>query len=414
MPWTLLQVVDQPQQGICRCRLLHRYRPPLPTGPGLLGYRCLRLSTTTAHVAIRFVDEKTLEPARNIQVMVSATPDVSAGHKEDLVTNQEGLIRTVQPYQNVAFATVHTGLKVQALIPVEVLDERPILCALKANAEDEDWAALDLRKKHWEARLDESLQITSELFKELGNEKAHETALARAQEGLRNLQEDIVGFIDDRNSLKSDAAKQGPKFAFDLGYGDQRLKKLEEARDKLKDHIAKLDDLIKTVKDPKRQQLLAKIGRAQLLEEEADFPKAMDLYAEIVAEGKDLPGVDRYARRLEQLKQDWALKDDKARAFTYDVWPGLETAAQLKEKKDEAFKALQACRQVGDRLTPLKLLQATTLHMTQLGKRLQSLLASNNEDDRTEGKLITELLEDLKKLTEETTTYLNQGKEATK
>src|SRR5205823_3034440 len=67
----LLQVTDDPQDGICLCQLWHRYEDPLPTGPGIKGYRCLKLGTTKAGLRLRVVAKGNLNTplsARTVQI----------------------------------------------------------------------------------------------------------------------------------------------------------------------------------------------------------------------------------------------------------------------------------------------------------------------------------------------------------
>src|SRR5262249_12642053 len=43
VPWTLLQVAQEPKDGLCRCRLFFRHENPLPAAATIAGYRCLKL-----------------------------------------------------------------------------------------------------------------------------------------------------------------------------------------------------------------------------------------------------------------------------------------------------------------------------------------------------------------------------------
>src|SRR5262249_48428779 len=110
----------------------------------------------------------------------------------------------------------------------------------------------------------------------------------------------------------------------------------------------------------------------------------------------------RYAEHLEQLKKDWALKNDddhpRARQFTKDTWAQLESAAQLKANMEQAKESLRTFQKVGDKLSPLILLKANTGHALRLTKRLEALLASANAEDRTEANTMGEVGEDLNQL----------------
>jgi hypothetical protein len=415
--WTVLQALENPHDGGCKCRVHERYQGSLNAGAGSLGFRCIKLGAIRAPFSLRLVDDTTFEPRAGVRVLVSSTGPDALG-REEWATDSEGLIRTKKAYQNVAFlSVVVSGDKVQAQIPVPILDDRIIPCPLKANAADEARAPLDLRRRQWESRLDESLQITSELFKDLsrsGEGKTHATFLAKAQSGLKNLQSDLVAFTEERTSLQTAAKQLGLQNSFRLADGELRLQQLELRRTKLKEYIAGLEDVVNREKDPKRQELLAMAERAALLEGEADFGKAIALYEQILKEGANQPGLTKYTSHLEKLKQAWATKDDAhaaARAFVYETWPKLETAADMKARLEEANKAFQTCKAADDRLTPLRLLKANTAHIVALRKRLETVVSSNSQEELKEGQAITEVLDELAKLTREVTAFVNPSKQ---
>src|SRR4051812_31180965 len=48
VPWALLQVLEEPKDGACLCRLLKRYEDPPSNLAAGVGYRCLKLGTAAA------------------------------------------------------------------------------------------------------------------------------------------------------------------------------------------------------------------------------------------------------------------------------------------------------------------------------------------------------------------------------
>src|SRR6266849_2125635 len=48
VPWALLKVIEEPKDGVCRCQLFKRWKNTVEKDPGVLGYRCIKLGTTTA------------------------------------------------------------------------------------------------------------------------------------------------------------------------------------------------------------------------------------------------------------------------------------------------------------------------------------------------------------------------------
>jgi len=131
-----------------------------------------------------------------------------------------------------------------------------------------------------------------------------------------------------------------------------------------------------------------------------------------VQKAGSLPGFEAHARHLAKLKKAWEPKNEQhrqARQFIYRIWPKLETAAQIKAQMDSAFKALQTCKEVNDRKSPLKLLKANTAHATNLANRLQKIISSTKAEEQNEGKIIIELQEGLERLTKEASQFAREN-----
>ena len=152
------------------------------------------------------------------------------------------------------------------------------------------------------------------------------------------------------------------------------------------------------------------VTRADLLEKEAEFDKALELYQRVLESAKDVP---QLRHKIDTLKARWALKGEdhrKARAFIYDVWPKQETAAQIKARLDEARKAFRTCAKAGDTLTPQKLLKTYVVLTARLEKEAYSLQPDAREDDRKTATTIIALSVELRKFNEEVKDYLNNVK----
>jgi len=161
-----------------------------------------------------------------------------------------------------------------------------------------------------------------------------------------------------------------------------------------------------------RAELKSKANQALLLEKNAQYQQAIDLYEEVVAKGAGQPLIQPYADHLEELKKEWEPKSEKhrqARAFIYDAWPKMDSAVQLKARLVEAQAALRTFQEVGDKLSPRMLLKANTAHFNRLARRLEAILASTSTADKEEGKLILEVKEALVKLTDDAAKYLKQA-----
>jgi hypothetical protein len=405
---TLLQVKEEPQQGVCKCRLLHRYDNPLPSGPGVLGYRCLKLGTTEAKLRFRLVDFKGT-PRTGLPISVSRD-DFGSEPKESHAIDADGFTETDGLYKNVAFVQVlNKNGTALAQIPVEILGDRPVVCFLDVNEKTEKLGQFELDRKYLVGRLDESLLAVSGLVGELNDlartNKSRADALKKAQKGLQDLQGDLATYRDEISRLR------GAPPGLDLTPAQERYRLLNDKQKQFKDYILGLEDVIRKENDPKRAELREKANLAQLLENDARFDEAIALYEEVVKEDNN----PAYAKHLAELKNAWAPRGpehEAARAFIYKTWAALQTAKQMKDDLEKARQAFRTCQQVGDKMSPLMLLKANTDHATRLAKRLEALLSSTSAEDQQEVKTLLEVQADLQKLTAEVSTYLREKKPA--
>jgi hypothetical protein len=408
---TLLQVLEEPKQGVCRCRLLHRYENPLAFGPAVLGYRCLRLGTTKGELRIHLVDEKDRSPG--VQRIRISGNDITPGKTNDVATNSDGFTPPLgTTYHHVAFVQILTGdTPLSGQIPVEILGDQVVVCRMHVDAKAEKSGRFEFDKKHLLLRLNDSLLAASGLVSELNqiskNPNARAEALQRAQAGLKDLQTDLTTYRQEQARLSELDQK------LDLQVVREGLGKLDQKREEFQEYIASLERVIKEEKDPVRAELINKADQAKLLDKDAQYDQAIALYEEVVKKGANQPFIQGYAKRLEELKQEWELKSEKhrqARAFIYETWPKQESAAQLKARLTQAQDALKTFQEVGDRLSPRMLLKANTAHFNRLAKRLDAILASTSPEDREEGKIILEVKDGLVKLTDDAANFLKQAK----
>src|SRR5262249_8017803 len=158
--------------------------------------------------------------------------------------------------------------------------------------------------------------------------------------------------------------------------------------------------------NPERKELKEKVVRAQALEEQAEYDKALALLKEVIDSGKlDDPEL---VKRYEALKKAWEPKGEKhaaAREYIYKVWPALEVS-KLRAALPEAREALRTCKPAGDAMTPRKFLFATVGHVARLKEALGGLDTEGNDDDRAAAKNIADLTEELNKLVREVSDVL--------
>ncbi len=412
VPWALLKVVDVSKDGVCRCQLFNRFKDPLEKSPAVLGYRCLKLGTTTAPLHLRLVNSKDLLPLAGQAVAVSAG-DFSAKPKEERSTQADGSLETRDAFQNIAFVRVmDVGGGVRAQVPVEILGDRVVILSLDRQADSEGQFAL--ARKRLVSRLYESIQVVGELFQELNRKieaRAGQDALETAQRGLKAMDGDIANFKEELAGLQK-AARELPKGSRtqDLSEGERGLQQLQAKREELNRFAENLNKALQEVNSPENQRLRAQIAQAQLAENNGEFDQAIQLYESILKSGGDQSAISAH---LKKLKASWAVKDKQhegARDFIYRDWPKYATAQEMKQHLADARKAFQICRNADDKLSPLKLLKSNIDHTVQLNKESEGLEPEKREDDRAKFQTIADVADGLKKLTEEINAFLNEAK----
>jgi hypothetical protein len=417
VPWALLRVQRGPDNGVCVCQLFHRHRDPLQQGRDILGYRCLKWSTTRAPLRLRLLQAnakaKTPPPIPNQRVDVRR--EGFLGEDQTRIqgaTDADGYFSTEKDgdrglVDNVAFVSVISGNTPLAQIPVPVVDDRPVVIPLSIGAA----GTLELtgRRDLWISNVYLSYRALSDLFKDLESllkAKKRDEALALAKTRLAGLKEDISRFGQQREELVKDAGTTDLK----LGGGEQAVAQLRSGQDRLQDLIAKLEKVVTEQNDPKRKELQAKVSQAQVLEDQAEYGKALELYEQVMAAA---PEDAELHKHYDKLKAAWQPKDDKhkqARQFIYETWPTLDPL-KLLGHLEEARAALQTCEQAGDTLGPRKLLAAAAEHAGELQKRLDGLHPDASEDDRATAKVIVEVADGLGKLIKDVKAYLDRATE---
>ncbi len=415
--WALLQVVAEPRDGICTCRLWNRHTNPLARDEGVCGYRCLKLGTIEAPLRLRLVrDRKTGAPLSGCTVKVSPSGFQSRSQEQRVVKNADGFVTTENRYRNIAFVVVELNQIVLANIPVEIMGDQTLVCFVSVDKNVEKRGQLDREKSRWLGRLSESHDVQATLFKEVSTlaEKDRERALERARKGLEAVKTDIGQRRTELVSLKRTAEGLGLANQLDVNTGHQPLQELEAGRIALESYIKNLETILKEENNPKIQEWRASVERAKLLESQAEFGQALELYEKVLHEGAEDKNL---ATRVKELKEAWQIKGDEhrdARAFIYDTWPQLTKAADLNVNLAKARAAFETCRQVGDLLSPQKLLKASVAHAGNLAKELDELAGQNNEDARNTAQTIDEASAGLGKLITDVSAGLPKPKAAPK
>jgi len=410
--WIILQAREEPKDGKCLCSLLQGEPKQLPSGHA---YRCMKLGTTRGPLRIRVVTAgaSKLTPEPNLEIHVRKNGFKQDEKPEQGVTDVQGFFNTEQRkvlYDNVAFVSCMVNNAVRAQFPVPIFDERVTLCPVTINQDAK--TQLAAAQRLWEEAMLEADLRQVKLFVELRKSDAgnRQAALDLAEEGLKRLDTDLLEFEKKRAELIRRKMAESA--------GEPRLKDLREKRDKLKTFVANQADILKAENDPSRKEILELVNQAQLLEGEAEFGKALEVYAKVLAKIADAnlkdPKLKDYVTHVEQLKANWAVKDaahDAARKFIYDDWPVLDTD-ELNTGVGKARTMLEVCRKAGDKLSPQKLAKVALSHQGKLNQKRSELNTDLNTDDVKAAKDIEAVLDDLAKLLGEVNDVLKQSSPA--
>jgi hypothetical protein len=407
--WALLQVSKPPRDGVCTCQYYHRFQVDTLTGQAdVLGYRCLKLPTVRGPLRIRFIDYKTHGPYPDLRVHVGASGFNDPSPRK-LITAEKGLLpHHEEPFAHIAFVSVMGGTRARAHIPVEILPGRTLDCLVSVNEQDEIQNQKEMRRDRWLRRIYDSLRAADDRVRdlnELSRQKKLPVALCRARDGLVNLKADFKSLTAERNRLRQEEG-------FDLTEGDKRLALLRARQQELDHFATRLARIVKEETDPRKQDMLGMIEQARLLETQAEFARAIDLYEKVLA---DHPRQANVRKRLVALRRAWAVQSAahrQARQYIYEAWPRLQTPAEMKAGLPEVRKAFQVCADLGDTLSPHKILRVNVSHTDQLRKRLATLRPRDREDDRKEAEIIVAVAKDLSRLQDAVEKYVKEHKPA--
>jgi hypothetical protein len=395
VPWALLEVKAPPREGTCRCRLWHRYREDdLRDLPGVLGYRCLRLTTTEQPLKLRLIDNDQFAPLDGLQVHVQEPGSTKAA---ELTTNRDGFLITPLAYRSFVWVKVLSGDTVRAQFPVPLTGAGTVVCRLPALADADSHTAIEFRKDQWVRRIHDDLRLASERVGDLNRAlgKSMDAALTAGRSGLQSLTSEIEQLTLERDQIRRQAAQQTAPL--DLRDGEAGLAALENKKDDLAQFITRIEAALKKSKSPAALTLAKSLERARLLEGEAEFDQAIAVYKNVLAAS---PEQTKVRAHLERLEAAWMPKNAKhaaARAYLVQTWPILDVL-DLQKNFAAARAALGVCRDAGDRLTPLKVTRATAVHAAHLKSQLDALSRRDSADNLAQRKAIAKTIDGLRSL----------------
>lgn len=407
LEWAALEVLDVSGTGVCRCKYWHRYQEDgLRDGPTVLGYRAIKLPTTTEPVKVQLLDDTTLQPLDGVRVQVLQP----GGKPVELLTNRDGLAITRTPFHHLAVVQVLSGSTIRAQLPVALIENRTAIARVKINADAETLAALEIRRDAWLRRAYDDVRLASERTHELAQQlnQSLEAALEAGKRGLPLFDEEVKYLESERDELARICREK--KSPFNPREGEQQIDELRKKSKELQAFVGRLESALKDAGAEKSLGLVKLVERARLFESEADYDAAIRVYDQVVQASPEQSA--KVKTHLEKLKTAWATKNDKhaeARAFICKSWPTIEVA-ELQKNLDRVKSALIECKQADDKLTVQKLLRVNVTHTTNLKKELETLSRSNSEDNRNRRKVLVAVSEAVLALNGEAAAFVATGR----
>jgi hypothetical protein len=424
--WAFVQVKDAPADGagdgLCTCRLFHRYE--LPQAAGL---RCIQLGTVRAPLRLKFLREVPGPDGRPrllpLQGTLSVEPRRHGFTGEEgiarIPTDRTGAIDTGREgerglFDHVAFVSVYLGTEKKAQVPVALVADRQAVVEIALGARDAG-TEVALKAMSWQREVADSYLVQVQLFKDINAVTVKPDQLASALERVRKAldrsREDRARLAADHDALVAQIARLPPRSRPNLAASERLLTELETGENQLRKHFKQLEDSLREVTDPQRIDWLARVKQGQLLEEDFEVGKAIKVYEKVLAEGFKN---EELSKHLEEIRKKWEPKDEPhkdARQFIYYVWPTLDNAG-LKANLGKAEEALSVCRRVDDTYGAGRLFRATVAHAVRMEKEANALKPQINIDDEKPAELIKELTPGLNKLAADIKKFLDSKQPA--
>ena len=389
----LLQVTDEPRDGVIPCRVFNRYEPAFPAG--VASFRCVKLGTITGVLRLRLVDPAGApQKAAALQVYARSGSFPDGDREADQAANRDGVFVSKMPIANIAFVRVLLGKVQVARIPIEMLDNRVEVRSIRLEPAAEARDRLDAERRGLLTRLTDDRLIQVRCFQEItaleqAGKKAD--ALERGETTFRLLESSTKDVGEEVENLKARAAKVLPKAELYANDCAQQVQILQARQKELTQHLESLRQSIAEDNDPKvqaKKRNLQNIVRdAELLAEQAEYDKALAKYEEAIAAAADEPAAkQRIDVPYQALKKAWRMKGanaahTKARSFIFETWPKLGALADIRDQLPAARQAFEACKAAHDRLAVNKMHLAAIGVATRFGDELKKLTDSAMDEE---------------------------------
>jgi hypothetical protein len=403
VPALYLQVMTPPEQGVCVCRVLRRYR----TG-SLKDKTAALLATRTGPLRLRLVQDTPQGPKpypTSVRLEFrrygfegeEGAASITAMGRKDVDTSRLG---KQGEFDRIAFITVMSGDTPLARIPVPVVDESVTVLSLP-TLKEEDSGIVD-RFRTLARNVLEANQVQSAMFEDINtlvrDPKQRGAAIKRTKETLGRLREDYERLRTERDAVQKELAKLDAKDRPPLAGINNTLDRIASGEKELLKYVTDLEKIEAEENDPKRKEWLVKRSEALTLVKKAEVEKAIAL----LQAGPAAYKTDEDKKLLEQLQQKWKPRDEghrTARTFIYKTFATL-SGKELLDRLGEAETALSTCITADDEYSPVKFREIALQHVTKLDAESKRLNPELNADDEAPSMIIREIFPKLRRLIE--------------
>jgi tetratricopeptide (TPR) repeat protein len=391
--FTFLKVGDVAPDGTLRCAVLTRYQNAMPTGGGVVGYRCMKLGTVKAPVAIRLVgsDGTVYKTASAVTVRASDSgfPAPGAADAKDVCNAdpRTAQFRSQRALANVACVTVALGPTQAKQFPVPILGAAPITIPFDIDPAKEERAAFERAVLSLASAAADARASQEGCFKEVArliDKQKNAEALKHAETGYKTADASSKNLGDELARLKEQQDKS-PVVAPILGKIEQNLTVLQQYNAQLKGHIDKIAKVVELENDPAKAatqvQAEAVNARIVLLLSGGEVEQALAAYEQLLTL---LPDNAEVKARRDKLRAEWKVKDEghqKARDYLLKTWPAVASIPDFKEGLAPLRSAVDVCKKNGDKWTLRKLLALFSAAGPKLNE-LAAMLDPSSEADR--------------------------------
>lgn len=358
--FTLLKALEAPKDGAVRCKIYTGYPSAFPVGGGIIGYRCMKLPTVSAPLALRLVGSGG-KSQRATSASVRANDIGWAAPSADLEL-RDGVFRSTRSLDHIALVTLSSGQSRNARVPIPVFGGEPVAIPFSLDAGDDRRVAferdcIDLARRVAEARITQAGSFDA--IGKLITASRNREALARASAGLALSEADDKELTAALNRLREQVSIS-PGNALLLDTCERQLADIRATHSQLLARAGELEKVVAnenvTGRAAQETQAEAINTRIKILLERGEVDEALTVYDQLITLLPDNP--DLVARR-DKLREETKPKSDEheaARAYLERTWPALATIRDLKESLEILEAAVDECILQKDRYACRKLL----------------------------------------------------------